>query len=278
MRMRFFHIGSLWAALAVATPAAAQSFSTSAVSPAALPASGSIAANYPAGAAETRYYFTADLKAGVLASQIAYRGAPDATKTLEFTLLNGAGREVGSYYIKSVGENYEGVRAFRIDNSGAYTIRLSVKGPETAGFKVDLGGSSLAGKIAAPASTSGPSTSFINPSPLPADGVIAGTIPPGRGYQTSYYFAAPLKGGQLVSQIGVTSTGSAGPNMIEMALLKPDGNPIDTYYTKSFEKNHEATKTFSIGNTDTYVVRVTVQGAETTRFKAELGGSALQAK
>lgn len=277
MRMQIFMAGSICAALAFVSPAVAQSFSTSAVTPVALPNTGTITANYPAGAAETRYYFAAELKAGVLASQIAYRGAPDSTKTLEFTLLTSAGREVGSYYIKSVGENYEGVRAFRIDNSGAYTIRLSVKGPETASFKVDLGGSSLAGKVAAPAPVAGPSTSFTNPSPLPADGVIAGTIPPGRGYQTSYYFAAPLKGGQLISQIGVTSTGT-GSNMIEMSLLKPDGNPVDTYYTKSFEKNHEATKTFSIGNTDTYIVRVTVQGAETTKFKAELGGSALQAK
>lgn len=277
MRMQFFHIGSLCAALAFVSPAAAQSFSTSAITPTALPTTGTITGTYPAGAAETRYYFAADLKAGVLASQIAYRGAPDSTKTLEFTLLSGSGREVGSYYIKSVGENYEGVRAFRIDNSGTYTIRLSVKGPETASFKVDLGGSSLSGKVNPTAPGAGPSTSFINPSPLPPDGIIAGTIPPGRGYQTSYYFAAPLKGGQLISQIGITGTGS-GSNMIEMALLKPDGNPVDTYYTKSFEKNHEATKTFAIGNTDSYIVRVTVQGAETTRFKAELGGSALQAK
>jgi hypothetical protein len=62
---------------------------------------------------------------------------------------------------------------------------------------------------------------------------------------TSYYFAAPLRAGKLISQIGTTGNGSS-PDMIELALLNPDGTSVDSYYTKSFEKHHEATKTFNV--------------------------------
>ena len=278
MRLHHLFATTLLATVSFGGVAFADTFSTSTVNPAQLPASGTIAGGYPSGGNETRYYFTADLKPGVLASQIAYSGAPDSSKTLELTVANAAGREIGSYYIKSFGENYESARSFRIDNSGAYTIRVAVKGPEAASFKVDLGGSSLAGKVAAPgAAAPGFSKSFIAPSALPADGVIAGSIPAGRGAMTSYYFATPLKAGKLISQIGTTGNGSSS-DMIELALLNPDGSSVDSYYTKSFEKHHEATKTFNVDNSATYIVKVTVQGAETTAFKAELGGSAVAAK
>ena len=150
-----------------------------------------------------------------------------------------------------------------------------MRGPETASFKVDLGGSSLADKITAQApATSGYSTSFIAPSPLPANGVVSGTIPASRGSLTSYYFAGPLNGGKLISQIGTTGSGST-PDMIELSLLKDDGTCVDSYYTKSFEKHHEATKTINVDNGGTYVLKLSVQGAETTTFKAEIGGNAL---
>ena len=278
MRLHHLFAAALLATVSFGGVAFAETFSTSTVSPGQLPANGTIAGSYPSGGNETRYYFTADLKPGVLASQIAYKGAPDSSKTLELTVANASGREIGSYYIKSFGENYELARSFRIDNSGSYTIRVAVKGPEAASFTVDLGGSSLADKVAAPApAPSSFSKSYIAPSALPADGVIAGTIPAGRGAMTSYYFAAPLKAGKLISQIGTTGNGSS-PDMIELALLNPDGTSVDSYYTKSFEKHHEATKTFNVDNSATYIVKVTVQGAETTAFRAELGGSAVAAK
>lgn len=278
MRPYLVLAATLLASLSFGNPAFAENFSTSAVNPGEIPATGSIASAYPAGGNEARYYFAADLKAGVLSTQIAYKGAPDSSKMLELTLVNPSGREIGSYYIKSFGENLDSARSFKIDNSGRYTIRLGVKGPEAAAFKVDLGGSSLAGKIAAPApAASGFSTSFIAPSPLPADGVVAGTIPAGRGTLTAYYYAVPLKAGKLISQIGTTGSGST-PDMIELSVLKEDGTSIDSYYTKSFEKHHEATKTFNIDNSGTYVLKLTVQGAETTTFKAEIGGTALLQK
>ncbi|MBV8925928.1 MAG: hypothetical protein JOZ74_11225 [Bradyrhizobium sp.] len=278
MRLHHLFATTLLATVSLGTVAHADNFSTSAVSPGQLPANGTIAGAYPSGGNETRYYFTADLKPGVLSSQIAYKGAPDSAKTLELAVANAAGREIGSYYIKSFGENYESARGFRIDNSGPYTIRIAVKGPEAASFKVDLGGSSLAGKVGAPLpAASGFSRSFLVPSALPADGVVAGTIPAGRGAMTSYYFTAPLKAGKLISQIGTTGSGSTS-DMIELALLNPDGTSVDSYYTKSFEKHHEATKTFNVDNSANYVLKVTVQGAETTAFRAEFGGSAVGTK
>ena len=56
----------------------------------------------------------------MLASQIAYNGAPDSSKTLELTVANAAGREIGSYYIKSFGENYESARSFRISRQDSF--------------------------------------------------------------------------------------------------------------------------------------------------------------
>jgi hypothetical protein len=259
--------------LAFANAAAAQGFSTSAVSPGKVPASGVISAAYPAGETATSYYFAADLKAGSLATQISYTGAPDSSKFIELNVLDASGRSVDSYYIKSFGANAEDARVFPINIAGKYTIKLNLEGPETAAFKAELGGTSLARKAAA--STDTPfSKSFLAPSPLPDDGVIAGDIPAGDGVTTSYYFAMNLKAGELLSQIDMTAGGESS-NMIELALLKADGREVDSYYTKSFEAHHDATRGFRIDKSGPYVLRVSVQGAETSSFKAEVGGSSV---
>ena len=44
------------------------------------------------------------------------------------------------------------------------------------------------------------STSALNPTPMPADGIISSSYPPGA-METSYYFVADLKAGELVTQI-----------------------------------------------------------------------------
>ena len=250
-------------------------FSTSSVAPTPLPASGVIDGTYPAGNAETTYYFSANLKAGKLGAQVLYRGAPDASKLLELELLGPSGQSIDNFYIKSFGQNYEGVRIFNIDNSGTHLIKLKLKGPETASFKVNLGGSAFAARpIAAPGGAF--STSFVEPAALPASGLIEGRIPEGNGVLTNYYFAVPLRGGELLTQIATSGSG-AGSNMIELAVIKPDGREFASYYKKSFERNQEATRTFKIDNSGQYLVRLTVQGAETTSFKAEIGGSAVAA-
>ena len=143
---RHFVTAALFASVALSSVATAQDFSTTAIKPSAVPRSGSIAGTYPAGGAETRYYFSADLKAGGLASHISYMGAPDSTKTLEFSLLNASGRDVDSYYIKSFEKNHEATRTFSIDNSGTYAVRVTVQGAETTRFKAEFGGNALAAK------------------------------------------------------------------------------------------------------------------------------------
>jgi hypothetical protein len=248
-------------------------FSTSSVSPTPLPATGVIDGGYPVGNSETTYYFSADLKAGKLATQVSYKGAPDSSKLLEFELLDPSGSSIDNFYIKSFGQNYEGVRVFDIDNSGTHLIKVKLKGPETASFKVDLGGTALPSKPAA--ATGGAfSSSFIAPAALPAEGLIEGRIPKGEGVLTNYYFAVDVKGGELLTQISMSGSGKTS-NMIELAVIKPDGRELDSYYTKSFEPNHEATRAFQIENSGRYILRVTVQGSETARFKAEVGGSAV---
>jgi hypothetical protein len=118
-------------------------FSTSSVTPTPLPAGGVIDGTYPVGEAETTYYFSVNLKAGKLAAQVSYRGAPDSTKLLELELLGPTGQSIDNFYIKSFGQNYEAVRTFNIDNSGTFLIKLKLKGPEAASFKVNLGGSAF---------------------------------------------------------------------------------------------------------------------------------------
>jgi hypothetical protein len=273
MRTKILSLGI--ASVMFSTGAFAGEFSTSAITPSPLPANGMIHGAYPAGGSETTYYFSANLKAGNLATQVSYKGAPDASKLLELELLGPAGRSIDSFYIKSFGQNYEAVRVFNIDNSGKHVIKVKLKGPETASFNVDLGGNALSSRPAA-TEASGLSSSFIEPAALPADGLIEGRVPEGNGVLTNYYFAAHMKAGELLTQISTSGSGNTS-NMIELAVIKPDGRELDSYYAKSFQANQEATRAFKIDNSGEYLVRVTVQGSETTNFKAELGGSAVVA-
>jgi hypothetical protein len=139
--MRYFLRGCLMsiALVAIATQAHAGSFSTSAVSPTAVPANGVIEGNYPAGQSDTSYYFVANLKAGQLATQISVNGGAQY-KSLDFSLLDGSGRRIDAYYITAgAGDNSEATRVFPIDASGKYLVRLTNKGPETTSFRVALG-------------------------------------------------------------------------------------------------------------------------------------------
>src|SRR5882762_10312184 len=85
--------------LAFVSGARAEGFSTSAVSPTPVASSGLITGNFPASDAETSYYFAIDLKAGELATQIAFLGRPGRDKSFEFELKDPRGKRVSSYYI-----------------------------------------------------------------------------------------------------------------------------------------------------------------------------------
>jgi hypothetical protein len=66
---------------------------------------------------------------------------------VEFTVLNAKGRAVGGYYIMSgIEANQEATKAVPIDATGAYVLRVSVKGAESTSYKLELGGDALAAR------------------------------------------------------------------------------------------------------------------------------------
>ena len=258
--------------------ARAEGFSTSAVSPAPVASSGVIAGNFPASDAETSYYFSIDLKAGDLATQISFLGRPGRDKSLEFDLKDPKGKRVSSYYImEGLNANQEATRILPIDSSGQYQIVLKTKGPETTSFQVELGGSALPNKPAAASAT--PSRSYLAPTTMPKSGVITGAAPGGDKKVTYYYFATDLKAGDLLTQISFAGRPNA-PKMLEFALLDAKGRAganSGYYIMGELNANDEKTRAFAIDSSGRYVVRVGVSGVEGTKYKIEFGGNAFPA-
>lgn len=279
MRIPTLRVVVLAANMLVASAAMAQNFSTSALNPTAVPESGVIAGQYPSGTTETAFYFSADLKAGELATQIGFLGRPNRDKKLEFELLNASGRQVGSHFILgSLDANSEQARVIPVDAKGRYTIRIKLTGPETTTFRVELGGSAFAAdrKNEAAAATSF-SVSYLVPTQVPQNGVIAGAFPGGDQKLTYYYFVADLKAGDLLSQISFDGRANT-PKMLELELLDARGRKVSSYYVMGeSEAKRDATRKFAVDNSGRHVLRVTVKGAQGTKFKVELGGNAFVA-
>lgn len=127
-------------------PSMPQMLSTSALFPAVIPPSGVIEGRFPGGGDNhnTYYYFSVDLKAGSLVTQIKISGRSNVTKQLEFALLDSNMRSIDSYYILAgIDENAEQAKSFPIDSTGRYLIRLTLKGRENTEFKVEVGGSAF---------------------------------------------------------------------------------------------------------------------------------------
>jgi hypothetical protein len=264
--------------LAAVSGARAEGFSTSAVSPTPVASSGLITGNFPASDAETTYYFSIDLKAGQLATQISFLGRPGRDKSLEFDLKDPKGKRVNSYYImEGLNANQEATRIIPVDSSGQYQIVLRTKGPETTSFQVELGGSAIPSKPAA--ASSAPSRSYLAPTPMPKGGVITGTAPGGDKKVTYYYFATDLKAGDLLTQISFAGRPNA-PKMLEFALLDAQaraGANSGYYIMGELNANDEKTRAFPVDSSGRYVVRVGVSGVEGTKYKIEFGGSAFPA-
>jgi hypothetical protein len=91
------------------------------------------------------------------------------------------------------GTKDEVTRAFSIDVSGRYVIRLIIEGDETGSFCLDIGGSALPnGKpprcpSRAPAAADALSTSIFEPSPI-GSGIVTGKLPGGEAVQFYYLF------------------------------------------------------------------------------------------
>ena len=271
-------IGLALSGLLFVSVAWGEEFSTSSLNPTQVRATGIIAGSYPSGSTETTYYFAVELKAGELASQISFMGRPNRDKKLEFDLLNANGRQVGSHYVMgSLDANQEQVRVLPVDAKGRYLIRLKLTGPETTTFRVELGGSALAGRTPAAATATPFSVSYLAPTALPKEGSIAGAFPGGDQKYTYYYFAADLKAGDLLTQISFAGRPNA-PKWLQLELLDARGRSAASYYVMGeLEAKRDATRRFAVDSSGRYILRVTVKGAEGTRFKVELGGNALAA-
>lgn len=257
-----------------ASPLLAQTLSTAANSPSALPANGIVSGNFPPGEAETSYYLAANLKAGELATQISVQGGAKF-KSLTLGLLDGSGKKLDSYYITAGADgNNEGTRVFPVDSTGRYLIKITTQGPESVSYRVALGGSALPDRAAAPAEA-GNSRSFLAPTKVPADGVITGTFPGGTAY-TYYYVVADLKAGNLLTQMSVSGREGA-MKWMSLALLEANGRAEHSYHMSRTNANADATRSFPVDRSGRHILRITVQGAEGTRFKVELGGDALSA-
>ena len=174
--------------------------------------------------------------------------------------------------------NQEAARVFPVDSSGRHVIVLKTKGPETTSFQVELGGSAFANKQPTTPAPSPFSRSYLSPTPLPKDGVIAGTFPGGEKKITYYYFAADLKAGDLLTQISFAGRANA-PKQLEFALLDSKGHPganSGYYIMGELDAKNEKTRAFPIDSSGRYIVRLAMSGVEGTKFKVELGGSAYQ--
>jgi hypothetical protein len=181
--------------------------------------------------------------------------------------------------MSSVDANQEKARVLPIDITGRHVLRVTAKGPETTTFRVELAGSALATAPKAN-TTEGFSKSFLAPTPVPADGVIAGRYPTDEaGATTYYYFAANLKAGKLATQLsfaGRPLTQWTIDKMAEFTVLNSRGREVGSYYIMtSVEASQQAARTIPIDNTGAYVLRIGVRGPESTTFRLEFGGDAL---
>lgn len=151
MTIRTKTLLALVAATFTVASAAAQDYSTSLIRPTQLGNNqGVLAGALPGAGGGKSYYFAADLSAGVLQTQIKVSASSSAVRSITLELLGADSRTRDSYYVKtSSNQQNEASRAFPIDSSGTFNLKVTVEGPETGRFCVLLGGSALPGVTSA---------------------------------------------------------------------------------------------------------------------------------
>ena len=252
--------------------ASAAGLSTSALNPTAVAPSGVVEGAFPDG--KSTYFATVDLAAGELLTQIGFDGRRGARKSVELALLGPDGRVAGSYWTHGEEESEEKTRSFPIDAAGRQTIRIEVEGPPTASFRVEFGGSALAGGTPKPASAAGTlSRSIFDPTPIPADGMVTGALP-GAGRRAIHYVVADVKKGELLTQISATSREGADKSLT-FELLEGDASGGEQYWVHGSAPTEEKTRSFPIDRDGKQIIRIVTEGPETGTFKIELGGTAI---
>jgi hypothetical protein len=298
--LRRIFVFSAAVTLALWTAWAEAGFSTSIMKPTVVGANGVISASFPTGGQKATYYFSVQVQKGELLTQIAFDGRDGANKQVEFALLNSNARVEDSYWIHGSDATEESTRSFPMDSDGKRVLRVMVQGPETGGFRVELGGSAFVeptpqatppheplSQSATPAvqrvrevgtAAEQPavvslalSTAAQRPTPITASGMVSAPFPTTK---THYYFVADAQPGNLLTQIFHQGRQGADKEL-ELALLNEDGRVAESYWIHGSDPVEEATRSFPIDKRGKYMLHIAVQGPETGNFRVEFGGPAL---
>ena len=167
--MRHSPLPILALALLVGTaPATADDLSRSLMRPTKLdPVATMVSGKLPGDAGETRYYIEMELSAGSLMTQLQVAARGHERRRLTLELLNDKAERANSVTItEGFADKDETTKAFAINHSGRYVLRVTAEGVETGTFCVLLGGSAL--PQANPPACPAPQTAKAAPEPEPA--------------------------------------------------------------------------------------------------------------
>ncbi len=117
--------------------------STSALKPSPLDPTGAINGPFPSGDGRIAYYFIANLRQGELLTQLSFKGRAGREKRVELALLDSEAHLVSCYWIQGAETWKDAIRSFPIEMAGQRIFRVTVFGPTTDEFRVELGGRAL---------------------------------------------------------------------------------------------------------------------------------------
>ena len=126
-----------------------------------------------------------------------------------------------------------------------------------------------------PAAADDLSTSIMRPTVVdPSLAMVAGKLP-GSGGSKSYYVAADLKPGELMTQLQIAGRAN-GERRLTIQLLDGEAKvAASTFVRAGFGTLDEGTKSFPIDAAGRRIMRLTVEGEETGTFCVLMGGTAL---
>jgi outer membrane protein OmpA-like peptidoglycan-associated protein len=119
------------------------------------------------------------------------------------------------------------------------------------------------------------STSIMRPTKLdPVATMVTGKLPGGSG-STTYYLAADLEAGSLMTQLQVAAHGH-DRRRLTLELLNASAEPEDkASVVEGFADKDDVTKAFAINHAGRHILRLTTEGLETGTFCVVISGSAL---
>ena len=166
MRRAFLAVAG-FAVLAGAATALAEDLSRSLMRPTRLgPVATVVSGKLPGDAGATSYYIETELSAGSLMTQLQVTARGHERRRLTLELLNDKAERADSVTItEGFADTDETTKAFAINHSGRYILRLTAEGVETGTFCVLFGGSAL--PQANPAGCPAPQTVKAEPERAP---------------------------------------------------------------------------------------------------------------